>query len=322
VSRAPSGQQYELAHGDQRAFVVDVGAGLRSYRAAGHDIVDGYRRDETCEGGRGQLLIPWPNRIAGGRYSFEGRELQLAVNEPGTGSAIHGLTRSMTWKLREASADRCVLALELQAHDGYPFHLALEVTYALTPGGLRVRLSAVNRGEEACPYGAGAHPYVHLGDGALIDGALLRAPADATLQTDARGIPTGAELPVAATRFDFRAPRRIGSLVLDTAFTRLRADDDGITRFSLTAPARDRGVMVWMDSTFPFAMIYSGDTLGDVPRRRRGLAIEPMTCAPDAFNSRAGLIVLEPGAAHTCTWGITPLCDRDDIAPGSASPTV
>lgn len=307
MSRAPTGRQYELAHGDQRAVVVEVGAGLRSYRAGGRDIVDGYRSDETCEGGRGQLLIPWPNRIAGGRYSFDGRDLQLAVNEPRTGSAIHGLTRSMTWNLREAAPDSCALALELRAHDGYPFDLALDVTYALTAGGLRVRLTAVNRGEEACPFGAGAHPYVHLGDGALIDGALLRAPADTTLQTDARGIPTGAEIAVDGTALDFRAARRIGSLVLDTAFTHLRTDDDGVTRFSLTSPATDCGVTVWMDGTFPFAMIYSGDTLADVPRRRRGLAIEPMTCAPDAFNSGAGLIVLEPGASHTCTWGIAPL---------------
>jgi galactose mutarotase-like enzyme len=315
VSRAPSGRQYELVHGNQRAVVVEVGAGLRSYHAAGHDIVDGYRRDETCEGARGQLLIPWPNRIAGGRYSFDGRELQLAVNEPRTGSAIHGLVRSMTWHLRDAAADSCALALELRGQDGYPFRLGLEVTYALTAAGLQVRLTAVNRGNDACPYGAGAHPYVHIDDGALIDGALLHAPADTTLQMDARGIPTGAEIPVAGTELDFRGPRRIGSLVLDTAFTGLRADDDGITRFSLTVPASDRGVTVWMDSALPFAMIYSGDTLADVPRRRRGLAIEPMTCAPDAFNSGAGLIVLEPGASHVCTWGITPLSDGDGLLP-------
>jgi aldose 1-epimerase len=318
VSRAPSGRHYELVRGSQRAVVAEVGAGLRSYHAGGRDIVDGYRRDETCEGGRGQLLIPWPNRIADGRYSFGGRDLHLAVDDPSTGSAIHGLTRSMTWSLRGAGADSCALALELQAHDGYPFHLGLEVTYVLNAAGLNVRLTAVNRGDEACPYGAGAHPYVHLADGALIDGGLLHAPADATLQTDARGIPTGAEVSVDATELDFRIPRPIGSLVLDTAFTHLRPDDDGFTRFSLTAPARDRGVMVWMDGTLPFVMIYSGDTLADIPRRRRGLAIEPMTCAPDAFNSGAGLIVLHPGASHTCTWGIMPLSRPDDIAPGAA----
>jgi aldose 1-epimerase len=318
VSRAPSGRQHELAHGSQRAVVVEVGAGLRSYRADGRDIVDGYRRGEPCEGGRGQLLIPWPNRIADGKYSFGGRDLQLPVSDPKTGSAIHGLTRSMQWRLREAAADRCALALDLQAHDGYPFRLGLEVTYVLDARGLRVQISAVNRGDEPCPYGAGAHPYVHLGDGALIDGALLRAPAHATLQMDGRGIPTGAEVPVEATVLDFRTPRPIGSLVLDTAFTQCAADADGITRFSLTTPAGDRGVVVWMDGTLPFAMLYSGDTIADVPRRRRGLAIEPMTCAPDAFNSGAGLIVLQPGASHTCTWGITPIPRVEDAAPAPA----
>lgn len=314
MSRAPSGRQYELVHGNQRAVVVEMGAGLRAYRAGGRDIVDGYRRDEACEGGRGQLLIPWPNRISGGRYAFGGRELRLAVDDPRTGSAIHGLVRSMAWNLRDAAADRCVLALELRAQDGYPFHLGLEVTYALTAGGLGVRLVAVNRGDEACPYGAGAHPYVHLDDGDVIDSALLHAPADTTLQTDARGIPTGAEVPVDGTAFDFREPRPIGSLVLDTAFTRFRADVDGIARFSLTEPGADRGVTVWMDRTLPFAMIYSGDTLADVPRRRGGLAIEPMTCAPDAFNSGDGLIVLEPGGSHACEWGITPLPARENAA--------
>ena len=317
MSRVPSGRQFELVHGSQRAVVVEVGAGLRSYRAGGRDIVDGYRRLEPCEGGRGQLLVPWPNRIAAGKYSFEGRDLQLPINDPKTGSAIHGLTRSMSWRLRDAAPDSCALALDLHPRDGYPFRLGLEVTHTLDSRGLRVQVSAVNRGDGPCPYGAGAHPYVHLGDGGLIDGALLRAPANTTLQTDARGIPTGVALPVDATDLDFRTPRPVGSLLFDTAFTNLAADDDGITRFLLTAPAGDRGVAVWMDATLPFAMIYSGDTIADVPRRRRGLAIEPMTCAPDAFNSGAGLIVLQPGEAHTCTWGITPLTgsDADGLLP-------
>jgi aldose 1-epimerase len=320
VSGAPSGQQFELVHGDQHAAVVAVGAGLRSYRAGGRDILDGYRRDQPCEGGRGQLLIPWPNRLAGGSYSIDGHDLQLPVNDPRTGSAIHGLTRSMTWSLGAVTPDRCVLTLDLRARNGYPFRLGLEATYALGARGLRVQVTAVNRGEKPCPYGMGAHPYVHLGDSGVIDDAVLRVPARATLRTDARGIPTGAEVPVDATRFDFRAPRRIGSVVLDTAFTQLVAGEDGTTRILLATPARDRGVVVWMDATMPFAMIYSGDTLADVPRRRHGIAVEPMTCAPDAFNSGIGLIVLLPGASHTSTWGIAPLVDRDGVADAATDP--
>lgn len=288
-------------------MVVETGGGLRSYRVGTTEVVDGYRRDEACPGSRGQLLLPWPNRIAGGSYSFAGHDLHLEVNEPATGCAIHGLSRSMPWQIADVGADRCALTLELAAAEGYPFTLGLEVAYALDDGGLTVRMGATNHGEQACPYGAGAHPYVRLDDGGLIDDAYLRLPAGAVLEADVRGIPTGVDQPVDGTVYDFRSARRIGSTVLDTAFTQVHADPDGITRTSLTTAAGDAGVVVWMDSALPFAMIYSGDTLADGARRRRGLAIEPMTCAPDAFNSGAGLVVLQPGGSHECTWGISPL---------------
>ncbi len=288
-------------------MVVELGAGLRSYRAGGVDIVDGYRRAEVCEGARGQLLLPWPNRIAGATYRCDGEAIHIPVNEPRTGSAIHGLTRSMSWRRLEASADSVTLALELAPQAGYPFTLGLVVAYALDAHGLRVRVTAVNRGLEPCPYGAGAHPYVRVQGRGLINDALLHVPADATLEADNRGIPTGTASPVKGTAFDFRAPRRIGDMTLDTAFTHLQPDSDGMTRISLTSVDRHHGVVVWMDGTHPYAMIYSGDTLADTARRRAALAVEPMTCAPDAFNSGAGLVMLQPGAEHSSAWGITPL---------------
>jgi aldose 1-epimerase len=252
------------------------------------------------------LLLPWPNRIANATYHFEHREFRLPVTESRTGSAIHGLTHDMLWERVDASTSTMTLALDLQPEDGYPFHLDLRATYVLDDTRLTVTTSATNRSNAACPYGAGAHPYVRLATGDTIDAALLHIPASATLEADDRGIPTGIELPVAGTGFDFRSPRPIGSQVLDTAFTGLMADDDTITRISLTTADAQHGVVVWMDASHPYAMIYSGDTLGDVARRRHGLAIEPMTCAPDAFNSGAGLIVLQPGESHSSTWGIAP----------------
>jgi aldose 1-epimerase len=305
VSHPPTGTQYLLRHGEQHAVVVEIGAGLRTYRDGETEIVDGYQRDEACPGSRGQLLLPWPNRVAGGRYPFDGRDLQLPVNEPRTGCAIHGLTRTLTWSAVEVADSTISLALDLGPQAGYPFTLELDVTYRLDATGLTVSTTATNRGDTPCPYGAGAHPYVRAGDG-LVDDAVLTVPAAMTLEADVRGIPTGVSRPVAGTVFDFRSPRAVGPLVLDTAFTGLQADSDGITRVVLRAPASDQRVTVWMDGTHPYAMIYSGDTLGDVPRRRRSLAIEPMTCAPDAFNSRAGLVVLQPGGTHTSTWGINP----------------
>ena len=306
MSGTPSGRQYALVHGDQRAVIVELGAGLRSYRAGTIDVVDGYRRNEPSEGGRGQVLLPWPNRVAAGRYVFGGRELQLTVNESRTGCAIHGLTRSLPWALVNAATDATTLALDLRPSAGYPFTLSLAVTYSLTSEGLTVHTTARNIGDEPCPYGAGAHPYVRVDDAQQIDASMLRIPASTTLEADARGIPTGVMCAVEGTDYDFRTARCIGAMVLDTAFTALSPETDGITRISLATPDGHRAVTVWMDATHPFAMIYSGDTLADVPRRRHGLAIEPMTCAPNAFNSGLGLITLQPGESHVSTWGISP----------------
>jgi galactose mutarotase-like enzyme len=307
VTVPPTGRQYELICGSQRALIVELGAGLREYDSGAGPLVDGYGIDESPSGGRGQLLLPWPNRIAAATYRFSGKEYRLPVNEPKTGSAIHGLTRETPWHLRDSSAAAVTLALDLPPQEGYPFPLQLTATYTLGSEGLTVVVTAVNNGATPCPYGAGAHPYVRLVAGGLIDDALLHIPADATLAADTRGIPTGTELPVDGTAFDFRTPRPIGSLTLDTAFTRLISDNDGITTIELTAADRSQGVAVWMDASHSYAMIYSGDTLPDVRRRRHSLAIEPMTCAPDAFNSGAGLVTLEPGDTHSATWGIAPL---------------
>jgi galactose mutarotase-like enzyme len=307
VTSPPTGHQYELAHGGQRAVVVELGAGLREYDTDVAPLVDGYARDQACDGSRGQLLIPWPNRIAGATYRHDSAEFRLPVNEPRTGSAIHGLARDKRWRLAGSSAAAVTLTFDLPPQDGYPFSLSLSATYSLAGDGLTCQVTATNRGERPCPYGAGAHPYVRVAGSELIDDALLQIPSGATLETDDRGIPTGAERHVEGTVFDFRTPRPIGTLVLDTAFTRLRADEDGVTRITLRSRDGSHGVAVWMDQSHRYAMIYSGDTLPDVSRRRRGLAVEPMTCAPDAFNSGAGLVVLQPGEEHRSTWGIAAL---------------
>ena len=307
MTAAPTGRQYELVHGAQRAVVVEMGAGLREYGSDSVPFVDGYGVEQLPDGARGQLLLPWPNRVAGATYRLAGKEFQLPVNEPRTGSAIHGLVRDKRWQLVDASSAAVTLALDLAPQDGYPFRLGLTATYTLHDSGLTVSVTAVNGGERPCPYGAGAHPYIRLAGGDAVDGALLHIPAAATLQADARGIPTGLELPVDGTDFDFQTPRQVGSQILDTAFTRLAPDGDGVIRIALTDADGGNGAEVWMDGSHRYAMIYSGDTLPDVRRRRRGLAVEPMTCAPDAFNSGAGLLVLQPGEAHTSTWGIAPL---------------
>src|SRR6202023_4320793 len=98
---APTGEQIEIAAGDQRAVVVEVGGRLRSYSAGGRELVDGYGADEMSSSGRGQALIPWPNRLQDGSYEFDGRHHQLPLNEPEHRNAIPGLVRWAAWTASE-----------------------------------------------------------------------------------------------------------------------------------------------------------------------------------------------------------------------------
>ncbi len=122
---APSVDQVELAFGSQRAVVVEVGGGIRTYSADGHEILDGYGVDERCPSGRGQLLLPWPNRIQDGSYEFDGRRHQLPLTEPELGNAIHGLSRWAAWRVGEREPSRVVMEHTVHAQPGYPFTLAL-----------------------------------------------------------------------------------------------------------------------------------------------------------------------------------------------------
>jgi aldose 1-epimerase len=298
VSRS-SGEQYEIAYGAQRAVVVEVGGGVRSYAVGERDVVEGYGRDEMCTAGRGQILAPWPNRLADGRYEFEGRRHQLPLTEPDAHNAIHGLVQWQPWRAREREPNRVVVEHMLRPQPGYPFALELSIEYALSDAGLTVSMAATNVGDEACPYGVGAHPYVTLGS--QVDGATLILPADTVLLADARGIPTGSRA-VAKTGFDFRQPRTIAATRFDHCFTDLARDGDGRTRVSLRGP--ETGVTVWVDEAFGYLMLYTGDTRPDIARR--ALAVEPMTCPPNAFQTGTDVVVLEPGESLTGSWGITP----------------
>jgi aldose 1-epimerase len=297
---APSGEQIEISHGDQRAVVVEVGGGLREYSAAGRPVLDGYAVDEMSASGRGQVLIPWPNRIQDGSYEFDGRRHQLPIDDVPEQDAIHGLVRWAAWRVGEREADRVVVEHSLHPRPGYPFSLELAIEYRLSTEGLRVRATATNVGPGACPYGAGQHPYVTLGT-PTVDRLTLRAPARTVLRSDERGIPIDRS-PVEGTDCDFRRPRQIGSTRLDHAFTDLERDDDGLARVKMSDDEGGSGLAVWVDASYGYLMLFTGDPLPDVARR--SLAIEPMTCPPNAFRTGEALVTLEPGGSFTSSWGI------------------
>src|SRR3954451_24209606 len=172
---APSGEQFEIEADGQRAIVVEVGGGLRSYTADGEDVLDGYGLDEMSTSGRGQVLSPWPNRLRKGSYEFEGKRYQLPLTEPERHNAIHGLVRWLPWTLVERASERVVVQTVVHPQPGYPFRVALRIEYTLSAAGLSVRSTATNAGDHPCPYGIGAHPYLTVGT-PTVDVATLHVP--------------------------------------------------------------------------------------------------------------------------------------------------
>jgi aldose 1-epimerase len=311
----PSGRQFEIAHGDQRVVVVEVGGGLRSYTVGDVDVLDGYPVDGTCTSGRGQVLIPWPNRIEDGRYDFDGENYQLALDEPDQRNAIHGLVRWGAWSAAERAPGRVVMSHTLHPQPGYPFSLALSIEYTLSEEGLGVQTTATNVSADACPYGAGAHPYLTLGT-PTVDSLLLRAPGRTVIRSDSRGLPLGEE-PVEGTECDFRQPRALGGTQLDHAFMDLDRDDGGLARVELTNLSGGDSLVLWLDEAYPYLQLFTGDPLPDVARR--SIAVEPMTCPPNAFRTGESVIRLEPGQSFTSRWGLAlTSSDSGDAASAAA----
>jgi len=296
----PSGTQFEIASGDQRASVVEVGGAVRSYDVADQRVLDPFPLDAMCDGAHGSPLVPWPNRLADGRYSWNGSDHQVALTEPGKQNAIHGFLRWAPWVSRLHEADRVVMGATVHPQSGYPFALDVAVEYRLGADGLVVTTTATNVGDAALPYANGQHPYLSAGDGTL-DDCTLEFTAATRVDTDAvRQLPT-ANVPVAGTEYDFSSRRAIGAFSMDFAFTHLARDADGRAWASVGRPDGSFAEM-WVDERYPYLELYTGDTLAP-HRRRLGLGCEPMTCPPNAFATGQQVIRLEPGEQAVTTWG-------------------
>jgi aldose 1-epimerase len=297
-----SGEQWSIRSDGHEAVVVEVGGGLRTYTVDGVPLVDGYGEDELCPAYAGAVLAPWPNRIRDGRYVFGGTSHRLPLTEPERHNAIHGLVVWARWRATKTTVDTVTVEYDMPSQPGYPWALALATTWQVGPDGLRASHTVTNVDTSPCPFGFSVHPYLLAG--APVPEVHLRVPARTRLLLDGRLLPIGAAK-VAGTEYDFTQPRPIGSLQLDVAFGDVIRDENGHSEVTLTT-ADGRGVAVWADGSFGWWQIFTGDTLPG-ERRRRSVAVEPMTCPPDAFRSGKDLITLEPGQAWHGTWGIRPL---------------
>lgn len=298
--------EIQLSGGSYRAIVAPFGASLRTLAREGYgDLIWGYSGLKSKRAGQGDVLMPFPSRIRDGRYVFDGKAYQLDCNDKEGHSAIHGFLRTREWEIarQESSCVSFTTRIGPEDHAGYPFTIRVTMAYELGEGGLRCEFSARNEGEVAAPFGAGFHPYLVVGPDPV---AAWEAgiPADRIVELGAGFVPTGRILNVREAGVDFREPRAVGDVRLNHCFAGLQRDTDGIARAFLRDPRTGRTVTVWMDRTFQYLVAYTGDAI-EAPFARRSLALEPMTCATDAFNRpELGMIRLEPGQAVEGIFGI------------------
>lgn len=296
---SPTGEQFEIVSGAARAVITEVGAGLRAFEVAGRPYVESFDVDQRPPRGAGNVLVPWPNRTAGGRWEWRGQVQQLALSEPAAGNAIHGLLRHTLYRVGERTAAAVELHAVVAPQPGWPVPLDTAVRYAVDGGGLTVTHTVRNVGAQAVPFGVGAHPYLRVG-AADTDDCTLTLAATTALPL-AGGLPTGPAEPVTG-ELDLRAGRRLLGAEFDNAFGGcVPAEGDTLVRHRLEGPGG--AVEMWADPDFGWVQVY---TPGDHPGRGRAVAVEPMTCPPDALNSGEGLITLEPGQQWSGSWGIRP----------------
>lgn len=293
--------EIELRSGDWSATVSTYGASLRGVTWRGQPVVTGYRGSETKQGGQGDVLIPFPGRIRDGRYEWDGVSHQLPLTDKDGPNAIHGFVRRLPWIPAVVEEHAATFRLDFDGAEGYPFPLSLAVRYELSAAGLAVELAITNTGACDAPVGASFHPYFTVGS-AQVDEDTLELPFGEVLEFE-RLLPTGKRSTVDATTLDFRAPRVIGETRFNHCFALPSRDPDGCARVRLAGTGRR--VTVWMDASFDYVVLFTGDAL-PAGVARASLAIEPMTCGSDALNHPSwGLLRLAPAGTHRSRWGVT-----------------
>jgi aldose 1-epimerase len=301
VTEHRAATEFKIRAGEYTAAVTAHAGALRELRHRERNLIVPFPEGGPIPDYRGIIAAPWPNRIADGRYTFDGAEYEVPVNEPERGCALHGLVFPLDWTLESHDESSVALSCRPEPTAGYPHRVRIAVEYRLSDDGLHSSVTAVNIGGTAAPYGVCPHPYLVAGP-APLDEWSLEIPAGSFLEvTPDRLLPKEVRT-VAGHEFDFRVPRTIGATEIDHAFTDIAFDGGGQARVLVRDPGGTGVGMTW-DRTCRWLQIHTADKLPPA-LNRLGLAVEPMTCPPDAFNSGVDVIRLEPGEVHQAAWSI------------------
>ena len=251
----------------------------------------------------GRPLVPFADRITGGRYRWEGETYRLPINDPEMGDAIHGFLYAQPMVVESIAHEdevesRIVLSTTLAATPGYPWPLRVRLTYRLTLSGFSFHVWVRNEGDDVAPYTVGWHPYFlppGEAESAEVNETELRVDAERYLEVDEHLRLTGKTPHVAGGPLDFRTFRPVGPAEVDVALDVARDTprEAGPERSSGGAAAtlrgRNRQVSLYLGGLFRRIQLF-------VPPGRRAVAVEPVSAPGEAFNDPSlGVTRLEPG---------------------------
>lgn len=250
-------------------------------------LLDGFKTDGQLtanEKSRSIHLVPFPNRVKDGRYFFEGKEFYLPINKPKEHNAIHGFIWSKPFKIVEEKTSASSADVELKysytgENEGFPFPFTVHYQYKLSEAAFSITVLITNDGINSMPLGIGWHPYFTFNK--RVDKLLLKLPDCDLLENDDRLIPTGKRSSFAG----FNSLQKIGTSAFDTVFELAGKGDHFETR--LYDPESNATIVLHQDSSFRYLQVY-------IPSERNSIALEPMTCPANAFNSGEGLVILKP----------------------------
>lgn len=288
-----------LTAGDYAAVVDTLGATLCSLTHQLRPLILAQTPGKATVDYRGAVCVPWPNRLADGSYMFEGERYDVPVTEPTRSTALHGLGYAREWEVVSRSDAEVVLSLQFGSDPGYPFKVKVLAHYRVSEAGLHAQIQAVNQGDTPAPYGSCPHPYLVAGQG-IVDNWTLHLEAREYMEVSKERLLPAGLVKVESSGLDFRSGQSIGRTLIDNAFTAVTAKD-GVCEVQLKAPD-GQGVALSWDSAAKWVQICTADAAEGIPRA--GLAVEPMDCPPDAFNSGDDLLVIPSSGMTTLTWSL------------------
>ncbi|HVX49366.1 MAG TPA: hypothetical protein VHB48_04385 [Chitinophagaceae bacterium] len=279
------------------AEIYAFGALLNAFGIRGYDtsynVIDGFTspqdaRDNITAGFKSARLSPFPCRVTGGRYSFEGHDYVLDKFFLGQ-EAIHGLLfdAPFTVTSKFAGEEEAFVTLEFdyeKSDEGYPFTFHSKVTYTLSKNdSLSISVEITNTGKNNMPLADGWHPYFTLG-GSINDWQ-FEMNAGKMLEFDDRLVPTGNVVDSDL----FLTSASIGSTFLDNSFV---LDNNDKPACTLSNPANGLQLTITARENYPYLQVYT-------PPHRKSIAIENLSGAPNTFNNGIGLIIAKPGELYT-----------------------